>query len=324
MPGHFECEATRRGFPGEMTGAFTCRFSEEIPILSFEDLSVIHRPTRWLRYGTGGYAFPTAGAFRKRRLWSGLMCVAFALAGVAGCGGGEEAGRGGGAPDAGDAAGGGTPAAAGVDEAATVASPEPAREDAPSDFALPPDDMPAESRGGNAAGTPEFRLPPDLSGDESSSAVGPAGGDGPTLASWAEVKRSVETGGRVTVVDLWSLACPPCLAEFPGLVALHEELGGRVRCVGVDLDFDGRRTRPAESYRPRVTEFLESVDATFENYISTTPIDDVLADIDAVSIPTVLVYDAQGTLVRRFVDAGDTAGFSYEDDVTPFVRKLAG
>lgn len=284
----------------------------------------MHRPTRWLRSGTGGCAFPTVDAFRKRRVGCCVVSVAFVMAAVAGCGSGDPAGRGGAAPDTGDAAGGGTSAAGGVDDTAAATAAPRDGEDVPSDFTLPPDDMPAEGRGEDAAGTPEFRLPPELPGDESSSAVGPASGDGPALASWAEVKRSVETGGRVTVVDLWSLACPPCLEEFPGLVALHEEMGGRVRCVGVDLDFDGRRTRPAESYRPRVTEFLRSVDANFENYISTTPIDDVLADVDAVSIPTVLVYDADGTLVRRFVDAGDTAGFSYEDDVTPFVRKLAG
>ena len=36
------------------------------------------------------------------------------------------------------------------------------------------------------------------------------------------------------------------------------------------------------------------------------------------------VYDKDGKLVKRFIDADDTAGFSYEKDIIPFVTKLAG
>ena len=42
------------------------------------------------------------------------------------------------------------------------------------------------------------------------------------------------------------------------------------------------------------------------------------------SIPAVLVYDAEGKVVKVFVDAGETVGFSYEKDVIPLVTRLAG
>jgi hypothetical protein len=70
--------------------------------------------------------------------------------------------------------------------------------------------------------------------------------------------------------------------------------------------------------------FLSSVGADFDNYLCNTPSDDVFAEVGLPSIPAVLVYDANGNLVKQFVDAGETIGFSYDTDVIPFVKKLAG
>jgi thiol-disulfide isomerase/thioredoxin len=143
--------------------------------------------------------------------------------------------------------------------------------------------------------------------------------------SWEEIELTAKTSGRITVVDLWSLACEPCLKEFPGLVQLHQTQGGKVQCIAVDVDFDGRKTRPPEHYEPQVAEFLHSVGAAgFPTYICRTPSDDLFAATKLASIPAVLVYDASGELVKVFVDAGDTAGFTYAKDVVPLVARLAG
>ncbi len=71
--------------------------------------------------------------------------------------------------------------------------------------------------------------------------------------------------------------------------------------------------------------FLDSVGATgFPTYISSTPSDDVFTSAELISIPAVLVFDADGKIARKFVDAGDTLGFTYEKDVIPFVTKSSG
>lgn len=143
--------------------------------------------------------------------------------------------------------------------------------------------------------------------------------------SWEEIQGLVKSAGRVTVLDLWSLSCEPCLKEFPGLVELHETMGENVQCVAVDLDFDGRKSRPPEHYEERVAAFLSGVKAEgFPTFISTTPSDDVFAATDLPSIPAVLIYDAKGKVVKVFVDAGESAGFTYEKDVVPFVESIAG
>lgn len=138
--------------------------------------------------------------------------------------------------------------------------------------------------------------------------------------TWEDIRGAVSKTGKVTVVDLWSLACEPCLKEFPGLVQLHQDLGEQVTCFSVNLDFDGRKTRPPETYESEVTTFLTSVHASgFSSYICTTASDDVFLEAKIPSIPVVMVFDAEGNLVKQFIDGGETAGFTYEKSVRPFV-----
>jgi len=143
-----------------------------------------------------------------------------------------------------------------------------------------------------------------------------------TAATLEEIRTAVAKSGQVCVVDYWSLACEPCLKEFPGLVRLNEELPGKVTCLSVNVDYDGRKSKPAETYRPRVKAFLQSTGAAFQNFLCLTPNEDVYADLKIVSIPAVLVYDASGKLVRTFTDAGDDVGFTYAKDIAPLVQSL--
>jgi thiol-disulfide isomerase/thioredoxin len=143
-----------------------------------------------------------------------------------------------------------------------------------------------------------------------------------TAATLETVLERVGKAGQICVVDVWSLGCEPCLKEFPGLVRLHEAHAGQVTCFSLNVDYDGRKTRPAVTYRPEVEAFLQSTKATFDNYLCETPGDDVYTALKIASIPAVLIYDANGTLVRKFTDTGKDRGFSYEKDIEPFVKSL--
>ena len=148
----------------------------------------------------------------------------------------------------------------------------------------------------------------------------------PTIqfADWSAIENQIGKPGRVTVVDFWSTSCGPCLREYPNLVQLKRRYGDQLRAIGVNLDFDGRRTRPPETYEPAVRDFTERQGATFVNFISRTPSDDILAQLDAPSMPVVLIYDDRGELISRFVDAGETLGFTYQSHVVPAVEELLG
>ncbi len=143
-----------------------------------------------------------------------------------------------------------------------------------------------------------------------------------TAAPWSTIEKVIAESGTICVVDLWSLSCDPCLKEFPGLVRLHHDLGDKVTCVSLNVDYDGRKTKPAEVYRPRVEAFLQSSKAKFGNYLCETANEELYAKLKIASIPAVLVYDANGTLVRTFTDTGKDLGFGYTDDVIPFVKSL--
>ena len=142
------------------------------------------------------------------------------------------------------------------------------------------------------------------------------------FATWEEVQKIAQSTGKVTVLDVWSTACVPCIRELPGLVELHQSMGDTVQCMTVDIDFDGRKSYPAQSYEEDVLAILKTVKATFPNYASTTESDQVYAAAKIESIPAVFVFDADGKLVKKFVDAGDGVGFGYHKDVIPFVKTL--
>ena len=56
-----------------------------------------------------------------------------------------------------------------------------------------------------------------------------------------------------TVLNFWGSWCPPCTEEMPGLQAVHQELGTKVRFVGID----------EEDERSAALSFLHRVGVTY-------------------------------------------------------------
>jgi len=132
--------------------------------------------------------------------------------------------------------------------------------------------------------------------------------------------------GRVVVLDCWSTSCPPCVREFPRLVALAERHGDRVACMSLSFDYEGIGT-PAD-IEPRVRGFLESVGAgRIENLLGREASDSLYEKLDLTSVPAVSVYRPDGSLAQRFddEDAKQRLGrpFTY-DDVEATVREALG
>jgi thiol-disulfide isomerase/thioredoxin len=168
---------------------------------------------------------------------------------------------------------------------------------------------------GQSEPSPEGAVPPEPAPPQAKVSV--------QLLDWAGVEKLIAAHqGKVVVVDLWSTGCPPCRAEFPNLVKLHRELGDRVACLSVSTDYDGIPSKPADTYLPQVTEFLQQQGATFENVLCSQPAEELFNQIDLGSIPAVYVFGKDGKLAKRFAEPMENEEHTYAKDIRPFVEGL--
>lgn len=142
------------------------------------------------------------------------------------------------------------------------------------------------------------------------------------FATWDQLLSVASSTGKVTVVDLWSLSCTPCLKKFPELVDLKRRYPDQIEAIGANADFDGREKFPPACYREDVERFLDTVEADFPNFILETPCEDLHRNLGIASLPAVFVFSSDGKLVKRFCDVGATKGFTYQDDIMPLVERL--
>jgi len=146
------------------------------------------------------------------------------------------------------------------------------------------------------------------------------------LASWDDTQKLIASHkGKVVVLDAWSTWCSPCLAEFPGLVKLHETYPGQVVCISLNCNFTGGEGASPNADRAQIEAFLTKQRAQFDNLISTEPDHKLYTALDAAAIPVVRVYDRSGQLRQQFDnddnEYGDN-GFSYAKHIAPLIEKL--
>jgi thiol-disulfide isomerase/thioredoxin len=107
---------------------------------------------------------------------------------------------------------------------------------------LPAGDLPATGADGSGTGPPKSGGPTKPGGGgiempQQDSASGATASPGKVqMASWSAIETHAKSTGKITVVDLWSTACEPCIKEFPGLVRLSKSLKSDVACIGVSVD----------------------------------------------------------------------------------------
>jgi cytochrome c biogenesis protein CcmG, thiol:disulfide interchange protein DsbE len=96
--------------------------------------------------------------------------------------------------------------------------------------------------------------------------------------------------GTPVLVNFWGSWCPPCKDEIPRLVAAHDEFGGQVQFVGVDI-IDNREEARA---------FMEDYDMTFPSVFD--PPDAIKTSLGQFGQPTTVFFRADGTF--EFAYAG--------------------
>ena len=104
--------------------------------------------------------------------------------------------------------------------------------------------------------------------------------------------------GRPLLVNLWATWCGPCVVEMPSLDALAEREGEALQVLALSQDMDGR---------DRVTEFFGARRFTrLEPYLD--PELGVMFGLRIDTLPTTILYDAQGREVWRMTGMADWHG----------------
>jgi len=109
--------------------------------------------------------------------------------------------------------------------------------------------------------------------------------------------------GKVVVLDCWHYLCDPCKKEFPNLIKLHKQYGGKVACVSVSVGLE------PEKFYDKSLKFLEKQGAAFANFmLPESETEPAQTQFKMVAVPAVFVIDAQGKTVAECRD-----GFYYEN-----------
>ncbi len=146
------------------------------------------------------------------------------------------------------------------------------------------------------------------------------------IASWEQLQQFVASQkGKIVVVDIWSTWCLPCVREYPYLVALQEKFPEKVVCVSFNINYDGSEKNPPESNGDELLDFYVKQKSNIQNFISSTPDEELYEKIKLASIPVAYVYDTNGTLKKRFDNEKKEygkEGFSYEKNIVPLIEQM--
>lgn len=117
--------------------------------------------------------------------------------------------------------------------------------------------------------------------------------------------------GKPVVLNFWAALCPPCRAEMPEFQRVHEQRGGEVTILGVDIgpqQFLGTR----EEGRA----LLRDLGVTYA--AGTTYNETVARDFEILGMPTTIFIRADGSVARKW------SGVINEEKLNELVDELVG
>ncbi|WP_243451092.1 TlpA disulfide reductase family protein [Sphingosinicella sp. CPCC 101087] len=107
--------------------------------------------------------------------------------------------------------------------------------------------------------------------------------------------RLADFRGRPVLVNLWATWCGPCVVEMPSLDALAKREDDRLTVLALSQDMAGRQ---------KVTDFFAERDfGRLEPYLDADL--DFMTSLRIDTLPTTILYDAQGVEVWRMTGMAD-------------------
>ena len=95
--------------------------------------------------------------------------------------------------------------------------------------------------------------------------------------------------GKVVLVNLWAVWCPPCIEELPSLKRLAKVFPNQLVVIAV-----------TEDERQRVDEFMESIGGESSNFIVGFN-DQTVKIFSPQGLPESYLFDTQGRLLEKII-----------------------
>lgn len=178
-----------------------------------------------------------------------------------------------------------------LNPAAPGAKAEAKAPDGPKAPAIKPTALPAaESAAAPAESAPEVRL---------------------VAIKFDELKGRIAAnqGARLTMVDVWSTTCGPCMENFPHVVEMNAKYAGKglaVVSLSMDPPDEPRAVQQAE-------KFLREKKATFTNFRLSEPPEAAYDGLEFFALPAVFLFAPDGTLLEKFTWDDPNNQFTYDE-----------
>lgn len=127
----------------------------------------------------------------------------------------------------------------------------------------------------------------------------------------AELSKTIAANkkARLTLVDVWSTTCGPCMLNMPHVVAAEKKYGSRGLAV-LTLSTDDPEDPQAVA---RAKDFLLKQKAfRVKNYLDATFLD-AFEHFDFTTMPAVLLYDRDGKLLKKYTWDDPDHQFTYDE-----------
>lgn len=128
--------------------------------------------------------------------------------------------------------------------------------------------------------------------------------EAPTVSDLGNFTASTIDGGTfsaadfankdITIVNFWSITCPPCRAEMPDLAEIQQELPANVQLITVLLD--------GQSGVQEAQSILTQAGYRGITLVPDGNSGDLIAAVsDIMYMPTTVLYDSQGVALSEFI-----------------------
>jgi len=130
------------------------------------------------------------------------------------------------------------------------------------------------------------------------------------------VTGEIFSGKELTMVNIWTTWCPPCIGEMPDLGNMARSMPEGTQLIGILLDAKGSSDVKTISQAKKI---LSNAKADFVQIVPSREMDPVLSWVEA--IPTTIFVDSKGKIIGKPI-VGARSEEAYRAEVEKLLESI--